>query len=475
MASNKKECDRVHAESSKDTGLIQGLFNFLSPDPTSSDKAPTKKRARSSVSPIGTASAIDPDHLELGIDAQPSPRSALENLPLELDADTPKWAQTMVRSIQKLLINIDRDHSQAIEFATDTAVGALSIANVNKININEQKSLNTRHGDQIQKLIADNEILREKVTNLESYSRRDNLLFKGIAEKPGEKCGDTVAELIKLTGHNPDEMKLVRSHRLGKPGGKQARPIITRFHYFGDRQRVYQSRKKLERSNIYISEDFPPEVVAKRRQLIPILKAAKKLDRYSSQSWISGDKLFINGKPYTVNTLSQLPDDLNPQNLSVNKTNGVCVFFGKSTPLSNHHPSQFTLGRRTYSCVEQYLMVEKATLFKNKELVSKIMKMDNPVEMKRAGYWKNIDGYIHDNWLQSAPGILEKALHAKFTQNDNLLNFLLSTGSDILGEATDNPFWGIGMRVNDPKAHSVALWKNNLMGKTLTQLRDGLK
>ena len=104
--------------------------------------------------------------------------------------------------------------------------------------------MNTRHGDQIQKLTADNEIHRKRSIIWNRTVIGDSLLLKGIVEKPGENCGNTVADLIKLTGHNPDEMKLVRSHRLGKPGGKQARPIITRFHYFGDRQRVYQSRKK---------------------------------------------------------------------------------------------------------------------------------------------------------------------------------------------------------------------------------------
>ena len=71
---------------------------------------------------------------------------------LELDDDTPSWAKTMVRSITRMFIALDKDHTQAIEYATDTAVATLTIANLNKIAISEQQAHSTKIEQQFHRL-----------------------------------------------------------------------------------------------------------------------------------------------------------------------------------------------------------------------------------------------------------------------------------------------------------------------------------
>ena len=46
--------------------------------------------------------------------------------------------------------------------------------------------------------------------------------------------------------------------------------------------------------NVYMHEQFPPEVVARRRRLIPILWDAKKIGK---TALISYDTLYIDGTP----------------------------------------------------------------------------------------------------------------------------------------------------------------------------------
>jgi ribA/ribD-fused uncharacterized protein len=94
--------------------------------------------------------------------------------------------------------------------------------------------------------------------------------------------------------------------------------------------------------------------------------------------------------------------------------------------------------------------------------------------MKREAHWKQIKGYNDKTWKQEAPKILHRALYAKFSQNAGLLQFLSSTTPNKLGEATDDPYWGIGSRLGDPKAFQVASWKTNTMGETLEMVRNEL-
>jgi len=117
-------------------------------------------------------------------------------------------------------------------------------------------------------------------------------------------------------------------------------------------------------------------------------------------------------------------------------------------------------------------MSEKVALYQIGELSEKIMKMKNPVDMKRAAHWKNIKNYDDAMWKETAPKILMKGLTAKFLQNPDLLHYLRSTAPCKLGEASEDPFWGIGMRIGNPEAYKVALWKNNVMGQTLGLVRD---
>ena len=66
---------------------------------------------------------------------------------------------------------------------------------------------------------------------------------------------------------------------------------------------------------------------------------------------------------------------------------------------------------------------------------------------------------------------------AKFIQNPELFNILMSTGEKILVEASPvDTIWGIGLSEDNPDALIPDKWKGqNLLGKVLAQLRDDLK
>jgi hypothetical protein len=94
--------------------------------------------------------------------------------------------------------------------------------------------------------------LKEKNIQLESYIRRDNLIFGGLTESSPEDCEAKVRFLIEKTLKIPcDQVKFVRVHRLGRSQKGKPRPIIARFHYFGDRQNVWKARGNLNSRGNY--------------------------------------------------------------------------------------------------------------------------------------------------------------------------------------------------------------------------------
>ena len=70
-------------------------------------------------------------------------------------------------------------------------------------------------------------------------------------------------------------MKLERVHIIGpfSPNPIYDRKIVCKFNLFADRELVRKRKFKLDKSTYYIHEQFPPEIVAKRRRLVD----AKKL------------------------------------------------------------------------------------------------------------------------------------------------------------------------------------------------------
>lgn len=78
-------------------------------------------------------------------------------------------------------------------------------------------------------LHTDNKNLKEKLNNLEQYTRNRNIEIHGIEEKPKEELGDIMKELA-MSLHLPLQTTDVDViHRLGEKKDKKRRPIIVQF------------------------------------------------------------------------------------------------------------------------------------------------------------------------------------------------------------------------------------------------------
>ena len=121
------------------------------------------------------------------------------------------------------------------------------------------------------------------------------------------------------------------------------------------------------------------------------------------------------------------------------------------------------------------MMSKKALLFDDKEVFEQIMASDEPNEIKSLG--RKIRNFDEKIWNDVKYSIVLNGNYLKFTQNRNLMNFLLSTGDKILVEASPfDKIWGIGMSENDERINNPDEWQGeNLLGFALTEVREEIK
>lgn len=142
--------------------------------------------------------------------------------------------------------------------------------------------------------------------------------------------------------------------------------------------------------------------------------------------------------------------------------------------LSQWWMSPFVAEGTEYSCAEQYMMAEKARLFRDEEALEAIMRAKHPKEMKALG--RTVRNFDERVWTSRCYEIVKRGSFAKFSQNPELAGYLKSTGSRILVEASPyDRVWGIGMKQGEPGADNPMTWRGkNLLGFALTEARDEL-
>jgi len=146
-------------------------------------------------------------------------------------------------------------------------------------------------------LEAAKEDLYTKQLYAEAYSRRENWKFFGLAEKETKR--DLLFEFLKngLGFEEPEKkFELQRVHRLAKPASGKTRPIIARFLRYQDCEMVLRASFHLRDPEIKVLEDYPQEIIERRRKQMSKLKEAKRNGMMVSFSKAEPDKLYINVK-----------------------------------------------------------------------------------------------------------------------------------------------------------------------------------
>jgi ribA/ribD-fused uncharacterized protein len=137
--------------------------------------------------------------------------------------------------------------------------------------------------------------------------------------------------------------------------------------------------------------------------------------------------------------------------------------------------SDFEIDGIVYNCCEQWMMAEKARIFKDDYALAAILASSKPRDQKALG--RQVRNFNQDVWNSVCRGIVYLGNLSKFKQNSALRTVLLATENRIIVEASPvDPVWGIGLSQDDPKSLDPAQWRGtNWLGIALMQVRETLK
>lgn len=192
----------------------------------------------------------------------------------------------MLKDIQMELNEQKVTIVQSAEKVTEQVTQNINCTLEEKFNTIDQKYENIK-----EKL----EIQEKRLYVLEKQSRQRNIVIFGLPE--AEK---SYAELEKnilcfLNQYFSVGLELgdiQETRRIGKKGEK-TRPITVTFCTLGTKIQIFKQRRLLKDTNYYIKEDFPQQVLEKRRELQEQVITEREKGNFAT---IKYDKLIIHNK-----------------------------------------------------------------------------------------------------------------------------------------------------------------------------------
>ena len=147
---------------------------------------------------------------------------------------------------------------------------------------------------------------QEKMEDLENRERRTNLVFKGVEEQKEETWKETEKIISRVIEEKFQIIPngIARAHRLGRYNqtSKYPRMIIVKFERLAERQAILKNKAKLKNSNIFIDEDFSPQV---RRERKILLKKAMEERNAGKKVFIRYKSIIVNGEEFAWSEKNQ--------------------------------------------------------------------------------------------------------------------------------------------------------------------------
>lgn len=300
----------------------------------------------------------------------------------------------------------------------------------------------------------------------------------GIEEiKEGEDEKTKIGEILqKRLGIPRPKIEMVV--QMGSTDSKTPRPALVTFAHIDQRFQVWYKKSEINKdqtTKIWVQEDLPKMLRNELGASLKVQKKARSLpNKYTDIKIIKDFKIRIQGQYYSAKELELLPDALKPSKTTTPQSDNAVVFFGRSSPLSNHHICSIVIAERTFTCVEHFLAWQRANIADDHDLADEVLKMKDPSEHKQV--LNSLREKNTDSWEETVENVLLTVLRAKFKQNEHLKKFLCDTFPRKIGEASINPQWGIGMPLNHEDVLDISKWNENgnRLGKALEMVRNEL-
>ena len=344
-----------------------------------------------------------------------------------------------------------------------------------------------------EELKAENKVLKDHINKLDNYSRRKNIIIRGIEESEDESndtCVRKVREFmrtqLKLDDDTVDSIKFAGCHRLSANANRkrhnsqqfnQKRPIIVQFCNQADKATVWGAKTQISDNRVSVSENFSSDTEYKRNKLYMLYKKAKSLDKFKQKVYLVGDVLILDGKRYTVDELQNLPVELSPRQFSERVNADFHVFGGihsVSTPFSNWYPCKLQYKGHTFKSVEQAYQYAKALYVDDVTSAEKLMYTIDPGAAKKVG--SKVAGLNGTKWDTVKFAIMKDLVMKKFAGCDDMKAELLKTGEKTMVESGRDIHYACGLSIVHKDIFNKTKWSGkNKLGEILGDVRGSIR
>ena len=228
---------------------------------------------------------------------------------------------------------------------------------------------------------------------IEDQLLEKNLIFQGLYETEYEEPHDVKGYLIRamahtMPGEDMEERKtqakctsIDQVERIGRYNPLRSRPVKVKFTNKQDVDLVLKNRRKLP-EEIYVEREYSKTTERERTMLRPVLKAARKMDKYYKKCRMEGAHVVLDGKHFYRDNIHTLPPELAADKVTSKSNNEIIAFFGELHPLSNFHRCEFIHEGETYYSAEQLIQHKKAIYFDDKIAQNRILNSSDPLDCK---------------------------------------------------------------------------------------------
>ncbi|XP_070389694.1 uncharacterized protein [Dermacentor albipictus] len=253
--------------------------------------------------------------------------------------DPSLFNKELLQLVKSLHDKFDSKHQEVMTALSEVKEAQYSmeqrIADIdNRLSAVEQ-CIRTSEGQQGESLVPQVVVLNQRLNEFEDRSRRENLIFHGVADSAAETWAQSEEKICSVLNSalgmnlNKSDDRISRAHRLGRFIPNKSRPIIVRFLSSKLRETILSSKSKLKTTGVSVSEDFCKATRAVRTKLYDFGKESGQFFT------VKYNKLYINKKCYIYS----------PENDSVCELhlgNVPCTVELSSTATNHHSDASFS-------------------------------------------------------------------------------------------------------------------------------------
>ena len=353
----------------------------------------------------------------------------LEKITSNKDKEISELEERLNNNIRSTIDASIKDALKVMQTSLCTAVQTNPTIHKHTNEIRDLKEENLRLNRKVHQLTAEQYRMKRQLNKIETKSLDNCLIIRGLTEEPKEtelmiidKLHNVISAIMQGDSeeermNSAKQIAVLKCRRIGRYSRNRPRPVSIELVHKKDMEFILDNQFDFPRG-IYVDKEYPIEIERKRQTLLPVLRAAKKLTTYKRQSRLYEDKLVLKGRSYNVNTLNQLPEELNVFKVVSKEDENTVGFFGEINPLSNFYPSSFNYDGVNYILSEQVIQANKAKLFGDIDIYNQILCSNTSIKCKNLS--RQIRNVDESKWQEEAARICLPGIRAKFLQNPPL-------------------------------------------------------